>query len=90
MNAVQVNMHEAKSQLSALVERVLAGEEVTIARAGRPVVDLVVHTEPAVVIGLGRREATTPVEVFDGPDAEIAEMFYGDSEADPGVRPADG
>ncbi len=36
-----VNMHEAKSTLSSLVERVLAGEEVVIARAGRPVARLV-------------------------------------------------
>jgi prevent-host-death family protein len=35
------NIHEAKSQLSKLVERALEGEEVIIARAGRPVVRLV-------------------------------------------------
>ncbi len=35
------NIHEAKSQLSKLVERALAGEEVIIARAGKPVVRLV-------------------------------------------------
>jgi len=32
------NMHEAKTQLSRLVERALAGEEVLIARAGTPLV----------------------------------------------------
>ena len=36
-----VNMHEAKSRLSSLVEKALAGEEVIIARAGKPVVKLV-------------------------------------------------
>jgi prevent-host-death family protein len=36
-----VNMHEAKTELSRLVERALAGEEVVIARAGVPVVRLV-------------------------------------------------
>jgi prevent-host-death family protein len=35
------NIHEAKSQLSKLVERALAGEEVIIARAGKPMVRLV-------------------------------------------------
>ena len=35
------NMHQAKSQLSKLVERALQGEEVVIARAGKPVVRLV-------------------------------------------------
>jgi prevent-host-death family protein len=35
------NIHQAKSQLSKLVERALQGEEVVIARAGKPVVRLV-------------------------------------------------
>ena len=35
------NIHEAKSQLSKLVDRALQGEEVIIARAGKPVVRLV-------------------------------------------------
>jgi prevent-host-death family protein len=37
----QVNIHEAKTGLSKLVERVEAGEDVVIARAGRPVAKLV-------------------------------------------------
>lgn len=36
-----VNMHEAKTHLSRLVARAEQGEEVVIARAGRPVVRLV-------------------------------------------------
>jgi prevent-host-death family protein len=36
-----VNMHEAKTHLSRLVARAEAGEEVVIARAGRPVAKLV-------------------------------------------------
>ena len=36
-----VNIHEAKTHLSRLIERVEAGEEITIARAGRPVALLV-------------------------------------------------
>ncbi len=38
---MQVNMHEAKSQLSKLIEKALAGEEVIIARNNKPVVHLV-------------------------------------------------
>lgn len=38
---LQVNIHEAKTNLSRLLERVIAGEEVVIARAGRPVACLV-------------------------------------------------
>lgn len=36
-----VNMHEAKTSLSKLVERAEAGEEIIIARAGTPVAKLV-------------------------------------------------
>ena len=37
----QFNMHDAKTNLSRLVERVEAGEEIVIARNGRPVAMLV-------------------------------------------------
>ena len=37
---IQVNMHEAKTNFSKLIRRVLQGEEVIIARAGEPVARL--------------------------------------------------
>jgi prevent-host-death family protein len=37
----KVNVHEAKTQLSRLLERVLQGEEIAIARYGKPVATLV-------------------------------------------------
>ncbi|MEA3274474.1 MAG: type II toxin-antitoxin system Phd/YefM family antitoxin [Pseudomonadota bacterium] len=37
---LQVNIHDAKTQLSKLIERACQGEEVIIARAGKPVVRL--------------------------------------------------
>jgi prevent-host-death family protein len=39
-----VNIHQAKSQLSKLIERVTAGEEIVIAKAGKPVARLVPAT----------------------------------------------
>jgi len=44
----QVNLYEAKTQLSRLIRAALEGEEVVIARAGKPVVRLVPvqETEP--------------------------------------------
>jgi prevent-host-death family protein len=36
-----VNVHEAKAHLSELLDRALSGEEIVIARAGRPLVRLV-------------------------------------------------
>lgn len=38
---MQANMHEAKSKLSQLVESALNGEEVIIAKSGKPAVRLV-------------------------------------------------
>ncbi|HYN77045.1 MAG TPA: type II toxin-antitoxin system prevent-host-death family antitoxin [Lamprocystis sp. (in: g-proteobacteria)] len=41
MMHVTINIHEAQTQLSALVARAEAGEEIVIARANKPVVRLV-------------------------------------------------
>lgn len=41
------NISEAKAQLSALIERVLAGEEVIIGKAGKPVARLVKFERPS-------------------------------------------
>lgn len=40
-----VNMHEAKTHLSRLVERAAQGEDVVIARAGRPVARLIAYED---------------------------------------------
>lgn len=37
---VQINVHDAKTQFSSLLDRVLAGEEIIIAKAGTPVARL--------------------------------------------------
>lgn len=41
-----VNIHEAKTHLSRLLDRVAAGEEIIIGKAGRPVARLVPYTGP--------------------------------------------
>ena len=46
-----VNVHEAKTHLSRLLERALAGEEVIIARAGCPIVKLMPIEMVAPVLG---------------------------------------
>ncbi len=38
--AVQFNIHDAKTHFSALLSRVLAGEEIIIAKAGHPIARL--------------------------------------------------
>jgi prevent-host-death family protein len=41
MASTQVNLYEAKTQLSSLVDRVAKGEEFVIAKAGKPMAKLV-------------------------------------------------
>lgn len=36
-----VNVHEAKTHLSKLLDKVTAGERITIARAGKPIAEMV-------------------------------------------------
>jgi prevent-host-death family protein len=71
-----VNVHEAKTHLSRLLESVEAGEVVTIARAGKPVADLVPHQRVDIVWGTlaGKVEIA---DDFDAPDQEVVDMFEG-------------
>ena len=73
-----VNIHEAKTHLSRLIERVEAGEEITLARAGRPVAKLVPfvrRTEPRTP-GIWKGKLTLEPD-WDSPEvnAEIAALF---------------
>jgi len=51
---VKVNIHEAKTQLSRLIERALKGEEITIAKAGHPLVRLIPIRPAKPVLGSAR------------------------------------
>ena len=48
-----VNVHEAKTHLSRLLQRIEAGEEIVIARAGRPVARLVPYGAPRLDLNFG-------------------------------------
>jgi len=73
-----INIHEAKTHLSRLVERVEAGEEITLARAGRPVARLVPYTRRTAPrkAGLWKGKITLGPD-WDSPEvnAEIADLF---------------
>ena len=73
---VNVNIHEAKTHLSRLLERVAAGERVIISKAGKPVADLVPHRAVDVAFGGLRGQLTYDDSSFEV-DPEIQEMFYG-------------
>ena len=71
-------MHEAKTHLSRLVEEAAAGEDIIIARAGKPLVRLVAIQASAGPRALGAL-AGKVVESKDAwaPDAELEALFYG-------------
>ncbi len=76
MGEPTVNIHEAKTHLSRLIERVETGEEVVIARAGRPVARLVPYqsrTSPRVP-GLWHGLVRVAPD-FDRPDDAILDAF---------------
>ena len=73
-----VNIHDAKTHLSRLVEQVEAGQEIVIARAGRPVARLVPYrarSEPRKPGGWKGRVRLTPD--FDATDAGLLDDFEG-------------
>jgi prevent-host-death family protein len=73
----EVNIHEAKTHLSRLLNRVRAGEEILIAKAGKPIARLVPWREPLKnrVAGLDQGVFTVPDD-FDAPlPDEILEGF---------------
>lgn len=84
----QVNVHEAKTRLSELLARVERGDEIVIARGGRPIARLVAFEQPTVrelgfLPGLD-----TPDSFFEPlPDSELA-AWEGGALSDTGETPA--
>ena len=73
----QVNIHEAKTHLSRLLVDVEGGEEILLARAGRPVARLV-PLEPVRAnrqLGQYRGERFVIADDFDELPVDIAEAF---------------
>lgn len=79
---VNVNIHEAKTHLSRLLEQVAQGERVVISKAGRPIADLVPHQRSRVRLGGMKGQIVYDDATFDEPDPDIQRMFYGDDEDD--------
>jgi prevent-host-death family protein len=74
-----VNMHEAKTHFSKLVERALAGEDIVVAKAGKPCIRLVpIDDEPLPPRTPGRFKG----QLTDIPDALWFSPYYSDAELD--------
>lgn len=75
-----VNLYEAKTQLSALVERAAKGEEIIIAKAGRPLARLTPLQQRAVRREPGGWEGQVRIsDDFDAPlPPDLAAAFGAD------------
>ena len=76
---MQVNMLEAKNQLSKLVKAALEGEDVIIANHGKPVVRLVKLADAPKTRGYGSWKGLVEAAPdWDSPatNAAIAKLFY--------------
>ena len=83
-----VNVQEAKTHLSRLLDEAVAGQEIVIAKAGRPQVRLVpcVPDRSPRVLGVASWKGKGVVRIaddFDAPDARIIRMFEGDGAPSP-------
>ena len=77
---MQINVHEAKAKLSALIASVENGHEVILARAGKPVARIVpnVKKRGGMALGLAAYAALNipALNVLDAMDREVEAMFY--------------
>jgi prevent-host-death family protein len=74
-----INIHEAKTQLSKLVEQAAAGESFIIAKAGKPMVKVTALDSPAKGqlrrIGFMDGQISVPDDFDRMGDTEIARLF---------------
>lgn len=77
-----VNIHEAKTHLSRLVERAAKGEPFVIAKAGKPLVKVTALETPAAGqtrrLGFMAGQIAVPDDFDRMGSAEIEELFRGD------------
>lgn len=80
-----INVHEAKTHLSRLLERAAGGDEIVIARAGRPVARLVPMGKTESTprrLGILAGKRSVPDDIDTPFATEIETMFYRRSEED--------
>jgi len=76
-----VNIHEAKTHLSRLLERALAGEEIVIAKAGKPLARLVPVPGPPIRRVPGTLKGA--IEIADDFDAPLPDDLLDEFEGRP-------
>jgi prevent-host-death family protein len=82
-----VNMHEAKTHLSKLVEQALQGQPFVIAKAGKPLVQVtMIETVSPQRTGFLKGQVEIPADFDDIAADEIKTLFEGETETDPGAQ----
>lgn len=79
-----MNIHEAKTQFSKLVERAAAGEEIVIAKAGQPMAKLVPYTPPIAP----REGGFLAGQIWESPDCWEPDDELTDLMTRGGIEPA--
>lgn len=75
-----VNMHEAKTHFSKLVDSVIHGNEVTIAMAGKPVAKLVpIEKKPKRRLGVLKGKIKISKDFYEPLPQDIIDSFEGQS-----------
>lgn len=74
-----VNIHQAKTNLSKLIAKVQEGNEITLAKAGKPVAKIVAYKEKKLPRkpGILKGKIFVP-DNFNDEDEEINKLFYGE------------
>lgn len=77
-----VNIHDAKTHFSKFIEKALKGDEVIIAKGGKPLIRLVPYTEEPQIRRGGQFKGLMQIsDDFDAPlPEEILKHFYGDED----------
>ena len=75
---ITVNIHAAKTQLSRLLEQLEAGQELVIARAGKPIARIVplVTSRPKRKLGILEGQYTVADNIDDPLPDDLLEEFY--------------
>jgi len=77
----QINIHEAKTNLSKLVEQAVRGESFVIAKSGKPMVTVSAYTpppDPAKRVGFLKGRLQVPEDFDSMGKEEIEAMFAGE------------
>ena len=78
-----VNMHEAKTHLSKLVEQALQGQPFVIAKAGKPLVQVtMIETVSPQRTGFLKGQVEIPEDFDDMAAEDIKQLFEGETETE--------